>query len=82
MEYNKPKDRYLAALLVVIGFVFIPLVFLWYLLVGIKDSVISGLRDLRHEFKGGPIVTAAYAYRMAMDGFAHRRARRERERKE
>jgi hypothetical protein len=80
--YNKPKDRYFAALFVFAGFVFIPVSMLWYLLVNIKDAIAEGFGDLRREFKGGIRATAAYAFRMAMTELAARRARRERKRKE
>ncbi|SIT50454.1 hypothetical protein BN2476_830025 [Paraburkholderia piptadeniae] len=79
-RFNKPKDRYVAALFVCVGFVFIPLSVLWYLLVAVKDSVVESCQGLRREFAGGPKATAIYAHRMVMEAFAHRRARRERER--
>ncbi|MDR5811993.1 hypothetical protein QCE62_00125 [Caballeronia sp. LZ033] len=79
-QYNKPKDRYLAAVFVVVGFVCIPFSILWFLLLAIKDAALEAKRDLRREFEGGPRATAKYAYGVAIEGLAYRRARRARQR--
>jgi hypothetical protein len=77
-DYSKPKDRYLAALFVFAGFVCVPVTIALYLLASIKDAIVEAWWDLRREFKGGLVLTARYAHAAAMEGLAHRRARRQR----
>jgi hypothetical protein len=78
--YGKPKDKLFAHVLVILGFVFVPLSILWAAVQDIGAWLKELRNDFRREFKGGLRVTYRYAFNEVMDHLAGRRARRERRR--